>query len=74
VIIAQHYDQHYWAARIRDLGIGVAHGHSAPTAESLASALRDALQPAVAGRARSVAAEVRNDGSEVAARALVRIT
>jgi vancomycin aglycone glucosyltransferase len=74
VIIAQHYDQHYWAARIRDLGIGVAHGHSAPTAESLASALRDALQPAVAGRARSVAAEVRNDGAEVAARALVRIT
>jgi vancomycin aglycone glucosyltransferase len=35
VIIPQRYDQHYWARRIQDLGIGTAHVPSAPTADSL---------------------------------------
>lgn len=72
VIIAQHYDQFYWAQRIHDLGIGAAHPLGAPTAESLASALRDALQPGVMARARALAGEMRADGAEVAARALTR--
>jgi vancomycin aglycone glucosyltransferase len=71
VIIAQHYDQHYWAQRIRDLGIGAAHGLSAPTADSLAIALKETLHPGAAARARSLAAEVRGDGAHVAAEALL---
>lgn len=71
VIIPQHYDQHYWARRVHELGIGAAHAASAPTAESLASALGHALQPGVAARAASVAASMRGDGARVAARRLV---
>lgn len=71
VIIPQHYDQYYWAQRVRDLGIGVALGFGVPTADSLTSALRDALQPAVTARARAVAADVRSDGAYIAARRLM---
>jgi len=70
VIIAQHYDQHYWAQRIHDLGIGAAHGFSAPTADSLTRALTDALRSEVAARAKSLAAEIRDDGAHIAAQAL----
>jgi vancomycin aglycone glucosyltransferase len=73
VIIPQHYDQHYWAQRIRDLGIGVAHGVGGPTADSLAGTLREALQPAVAARAKSLAADIRGDGARIAAEALLTI-
>jgi vancomycin aglycone glucosyltransferase len=73
VIIAQHYDQHYWAQRIRDLGVGAAHGLGAPTADSLAGALREALQPAVAARAKSLAADIRGDGARLAAEALLTL-
>ena len=71
-IIAQHYDQYYFAQRVCDLGIGAAHSSSTPTAETLTNVLRDTLAPHVATRARSFAAEVRNDGAHVAARALLR--
>ncbi|MEU0570997.1 glycosyltransferase [Nonomuraea sp. NPDC005983] len=60
VVIPQHYDQHYWAQRVRLLGIGAAH----PPADSLATALSHALQPDVAARAQVVAAEVRTDGRQ----------
>jgi vancomycin aglycone glucosyltransferase len=71
VIIPQHYDQHYWAQRIEDLGIGTAHPPVvAPTTDSLAAALSLALQPEVAVRARSVASKVRTDGAKVAAERL----
>jgi vancomycin aglycone glucosyltransferase len=73
VIIPQHYDQHYWARRVHDLGIGAAHGTDAPTANSLEHALRDALQPAVAVRAKSLAATIRSDGARVAAEALLAL-
>jgi vancomycin aglycone glucosyltransferase len=66
VIIPQVYDQHYWAQQVRDLGIGTAHAPGTPTAQSLAAAVTDALQPDVASRARSIAPAVRTDGAATA--------
>ena len=71
VIIPQMYDQHYWAQRIHDLGIGAAHAPGAPTTDSLTSALEQTLRPDVAARAQSIAMAVRSDGAQVAARRLV---
>jgi vancomycin aglycone glucosyltransferase len=71
VVVPQIWDQHYWARRVQQLGIGTAHAAGAPTAESLTEALRRTLHPDVAVRARSVAATVRADGAEVAARRLI---
>lgn len=73
VVIAQHYDQHYWARRVDQLGIGRAHPPSMPTAESLGAALRDALQPDIAARAQSIARTVRTDGANIAARRLMAV-
>ncbi|MFI7040144.1 glycosyltransferase [Microbispora rosea] len=71
VVVPQLYDQHYWARRVGDLGIGIAHPPAAPTAESLAEALGRVLHPDVAARAASVAGEARTDGAEVAAQRLI---
>jgi vancomycin aglycone glucosyltransferase len=71
VVVPQLYDQHYWAGRVEQLGIGVAHAPGVPSAESLASALSVALSPAWVARARAVAGAVRTDGAEVAARRLL---
>ena len=71
VVVPQVYDQHYWAQRVHHLGIGTAHAPGAPTAGSLAEALSHTLHPDVAVRARSVAASVRTDGAEIAARRLI---
>jgi len=71
VVVPQMYDQHYWAKRIHDLGIGTAHAPGAPTAGSLTEALSHTLQPDMAARARAVAASVRTDGAEIAARRLI---
>ncbi|WP_143734280.1 glycosyltransferase [Microbispora rosea] len=71
VVVPQLYDQHYWARRAGDLGIGIADPPAAPTAESLAEALGRVLHPDVAARAASVAGEVRTDGAEVAAQRLI---
>ncbi len=71
VVIPQMYDQHYWAQRIQNLGIGTAHTPVAPTADSLTSALKAVLQSSVAARARSVATAVRSDGAQIAARRLM---
>ena len=65
VVIPQHYDQHYWAGRVHELGIGAAHAPVAPTSESLAAALERAL--AAAERARAIAGSIRDDGAQVAA-------
>lgn len=67
VVIPQHYDQHYWAQRVRTLGVGVAHAGSTPTTASLTSALGAALHRDVSARARAVAAAVRGDGARIAA-------
>jgi vancomycin aglycone glucosyltransferase len=71
VLIPQMYDQHYYARRIQQLGIGVAHTPGAPTTDSLTRALETALQTEVTARARSVAARVRVDGVQIAARRLI---
>ena len=71
VVIPQHYDQHYWARRIGDLGVGTAHAPGAPTAESLAGALEGALRGEVAAQARDVAGRMKRDGARVAAERLI---
>jgi vancomycin aglycone glucosyltransferase len=71
VVIPQHYDQHYWAGRVEQLGIGARHASSVPTAESLTAALDRALDPETATRARTIAGTMRSDGAEIAARRLL---
>ena len=70
VVVPQIYDQHYWAQRVQQLGIGTAHAPDTPTADSLTEALRRTLHPDAAVRARSVAA-MRADGADVAAKRLI---
>jgi vancomycin aglycone glucosyltransferase len=67
VVIAQMVDQPYWAGRVAELGIGVAHEGPTPTVESLSSALDGALAPETGARAKAVAAAIRTDGAAVAA-------
>jgi vancomycin aglycone glucosyltransferase len=71
VVIPDHYDQHYWAQRVHSLGIGAAHAPSAPKIDSLASALERTLRRDVAARARSIAAAVRRDGTQIAVEKLI---
>jgi vancomycin aglycone glucosyltransferase len=71
VAVPMFSDQFYWARRIGDLGIGSAVPVTELSADALATALRDALDPAIAGRAHSVALDVAADGAAVAARLLV---
>jgi vancomycin aglycone glucosyltransferase len=66
VVIPQIYDQHYWARRVQELGIGIAHAPGTPTIDSLTAALEHALRPDVTLRAKSVAAAVRRDGARTA--------
>ena len=67
----QRADQPYWASRVADLGIGVAHDGPAPTIESLSAALSTALTPETRARARAVASTIRTDGATVAAKLLL---
>ncbi|WP_278264475.1 glycosyltransferase [Nocardia sp. AG03] len=71
VVVPQLADQPYWAGRVAELGIGVAHAGAAPTVDSLTTALRTALSPDTARRAREVAGLIRTDGVAVAARLLL---
>jgi vancomycin aglycone glucosyltransferase len=71
VVIPQHYDQYYWAGRVEQLGIGTAPTTHTPTADSLTSALEQALQPDMTARAQTIAAAARNDGTLVAAQRLI---
>ena len=64
-------DQLYWAARVADLGIGVAHDGPVPTAGSLSAALGTALAPETVARATAVAGVIRTDGAIVAAKLLL---
>jgi vancomycin aglycone glucosyltransferase len=70
VVIPQMYDQPYWAQRIQHLGLGTAHAPGTPATDTLTDALKRALHPDVAARARSIATAVRGDGAQVAARRL----
>ncbi|HET9706952.1 MAG TPA: glycosyltransferase [Gemmatimonadales bacterium] len=71
VVIPQHYDQHYWAQRVHQLGIGTAHPPGTPTVDSLTAALGYTLEPQVAARARTIASGVCSDGALTAARRLI---
>lgn len=71
VVIPQLYDQHYWARRIHELGIGSAHPSGPATIETLGRAVSDALQPQVRARAQSIAGLVQRDGAQAAARRLI---
>jgi vancomycin aglycone glucosyltransferase len=71
VVIAQHYDQHYFANRVQQLGVGTSHVPSTPTADSLTNALGRTLHPDVAARAHSLANAMRSDGARVAAERLM---
>jgi vancomycin aglycone glucosyltransferase len=71
VVVAQIADQPYWAGRVAELGIGVAHDGSTPTFESLSAALESALSPETRARAGIVAATIRTDGATVAATLLL---
>jgi vancomycin aglycone glucosyltransferase len=70
VITPMFGDQFYWAGRIVALGAGSTTPHATMTEERLAGALREALDPAVTARARTLATRVGRDGAEVAARRL----
>jgi len=72
-VVPQRYDQPYWARRVQELGLGVAHGQAALSADSLTGALTTVLAPATAERARSVASQVRRDGARVAAERLMAL-
>ena len=63
-------DQFYWSSRIAELGIGTTTPHVPMTDESLTGALREALDPAVADRARTFAGQIGCDGTKVAAQRL----
>ncbi|MEV0535242.1 glycosyltransferase [Kitasatospora sp. NPDC050463] len=71
VVVPQGADQPYWAGRMADLGVGVAHDDQAPTTESLSTALKAALTSETRARATAVAGTVRTDGATVAARLLL---
>ncbi|RJQ80348.1 glycosyltransferase [Pseudonocardiaceae bacterium YIM PH 21723] len=71
VVVPQVIDQPYWAGRVAELGIGVAHDGPVPTAESLTAALGTALSEQTSIRARTVAGTINPDGTEVAARLLL---
>jgi vancomycin aglycone glucosyltransferase len=71
VIVPQIVDQPYWAARVADLGIGVAHDGATPTFESMSAALGTALAPETRPRASTVAASIRSDGAAAAAKLLL---
>ncbi|WP_259407833.1 glycosyltransferase [Streptomyces akebiae] len=71
VVVPQGADQPYFAGRVADLGIGVAHDGPTPTFESLSAALKPALAPETAARAAEVAGMVLPDGATRAARLLL---
>jgi vancomycin aglycone glucosyltransferase len=71
VVVPQGGDQAYWARRVAELGIGVAHDGPTPTVPSLSAALRTALAPETRARATAVAGGIRTDGARTAARLLI---
>ena len=70
VITPMFSDQFYWASRIVELGLGATTPHTTLTEQSLTAALRAALDPGVADRARTLSNDITRDGAEVATRRL----
>lgn len=73
VVVPQVYDQHYWAHRVETLGVGAVHAIEPISATSLTVVLERALRREVAVGAEALAAAVRRDGAEIAARRLRRM-
>jgi vancomycin aglycone glucosyltransferase len=71
VVVPQMADQPYFAGRVAQLGIGVAHDGPTPTLESLSTALSTALTPETRAQATAVAGTIRTDGATVAAKLLL---
>lgn len=71
VVVPQGADQPYWAGRVADLGIGVAHDGSTPSIESLSTALKTVFTTETRSRASAVAGAIRTDGAAVAAKLLL---
>jgi vancomycin aglycone glucosyltransferase len=71
VVVPLIADQPFWAARVAELGIGVAHRDPAPTAESLSAAFATALSAGIRAEATAVAGRIRPDGATVAAKLLI---
>jgi vancomycin aglycone glucosyltransferase len=71
VVVPQIVDQPFWARRVAELGIGVAHDGPALTFDSLKAALGTALAPETKVRAQVVAGAIRTDGTTVAANLLL---
>ena len=73
VVIPQHYDQHYWAGQVQQLGIGTVHTANTLTADSLMNVLERVLKPDMPARAHAVATAVRSDGALIAAQRLITV-
>ncbi|UJW32892.1 glycosyltransferase [Saccharothrix sp. AJ9571] len=73
VVVPQIADQPLLAARVAELGIGVAHDGRTPTTESLTDAFTTVLDPEVQARAKAVSETIRTDGAMVAAKRLVDV-
>ena len=71
VVVPQGGDQLYWAGRVAELGIGVAHDGPTLASHSLATALSTVLAPETRARACAVAEEVGTDGAAEAASLLL---
>lgn len=72
LVVPMFGDQHYWAHRVRTLGLGHAMPAASVTdASALATSLREALAPSVAEQARAFALQLSDEGAAIAARALV---
>ncbi|RSM88008.1 glycosyltransferase [Kibdelosporangium aridum] len=71
ILLPQMADQPYYAGRVAELGVGVAHDGPIPTFDSLSAALATALTPETHARATAVAGTIRTDGAAVAARLLL---
>jgi vancomycin aglycone glucosyltransferase len=70
VVVAQMADQPYFAGRVADLGIGVAHDGPTPTFASMSAALGKVLTAEILAQAKEVSGTIRGDGAAVAARLL----
>jgi vancomycin aglycone glucosyltransferase len=73
VVVPQIADQPYFARRVADLGVGVAHDGPAPTVESLSAALETALAAESRARALDLAGAIRADGARLAAERLLDV-
>lgn len=73
VVVPQIADQPWHAARVEALGVGAAHPGPSLSAASLTAALAVALDPDVRARATALAGQMRADGADRAAEALIAI-